>query len=204
MSDSELQIFTVGHSNHRVDQFLSLLRRHGVTALADVRSAPYSRFAPQFNKEALKREVHKGGVKYVFLGGELGGRSNDSSCYANGRVQYARLAGTEAFRSGINRIVSGAQAERIALMCTEKDPLDCHRTVLLARALTERSVGVDHILASGLVESHYRAMLRLLDELRLPRADLFRSTEELVKVALGRQEERIAHVDPALAGEGEG
>lgn len=101
-------------------------------------------------------------------------------------------------------MVKGARLERIVLMCTEKDPLECHRTVLVARELTERGVVVGHILAGGLAESHGEAMRRLFDKLKLPHADLLRSTEELIEVALARQEERIAYVDSALAAGAEG
>jgi uncharacterized protein (DUF488 family) len=199
MTTSKLRVLTVGHSNHRLETFVALLRQHSVTAVADVRSAPYSRFTPHFNREALQRGLKDHGIRYVFLGRELGARSDDRSCYENGRVQYARLALTEAFRNGIDRVLRGAGEQRIALMCAEKEPLECHRTLLVARALDERGVAVDHILPDGVVESHSEAMFRLLDVLGLPRRDLFHSTEELIKDALARQEERIAYVDKALA-----
>lgn len=108
---------------------------------------------------------------------------------------------TDVFRSGIERVLRGAGEQRIALMCAEKDPLDCHRTLLVARALEEHGVAVEHILPDGGIESHGEAMLRLLDLLGLPRRDLFHSTEDLIKDALVRQEERIAYVDKALAAE---
>ena len=95
---------------------LDFYRQHGVTALADVRSAPYSRFNPQFNKDALVRELKVHGIKYVFLGRELGARTDDRSCYENGRVQYRRLALTELFRDGIERVLTGASKHRIALV----------------------------------------------------------------------------------------
>lgn len=204
MTTTEPRIFTIGHSNHAVDDFILLLQQHSITAVADVRSTPYSGFASQFNREALKRELGKHGLKYVFLGRELGARSGNPECYENGRVQYARLARTETFCTGIERVLEGARLERIVLMCTEKDPLECHRTVLVARDLTKRGVVVGHILASGLVESHGEAMRRLLDKLKLPHADLLHSTEELIEVALARQEERIAYVDSSLAVGAEG
>lgn len=204
MTTADSRILTIGHSNHTIDDFMSLLRQHSITAVADVRSAPYSRFTPQFNREALKRTLGKFGIKYVFLGRELGARSDDPKCYENGRVQYARLARTETFCRGIERVLKGAKIECIVLMCTEKDPLECHRTVLVARDLTERGVVVGHILSSGLVESHGEAMRRLLDKLNLPHADLLRSTEEVINVALARQEERIAYVDSTFVAGAEG
>jgi uncharacterized protein (DUF488 family) len=113
------EIFTVGHSTHPIDHFIELLHRNGVTAIADVRSQPFSRYAPQFNRAELTASLQRNGIKYVFLGRELGARSNDPSCYVDGRVQYSRLARTDDFKAGIARVINGARNERIALMCTE-------------------------------------------------------------------------------------
>ncbi|MBI2502151.1 MAG: DUF488 domain-containing protein [Candidatus Latescibacteria bacterium] len=205
MSASRYPVLTIGHSNHSLETFMSLLRRHDVTALADVRSAPYSRFNPHFNRDALERSLSAHGIRYVFLGRELGARPDDRSCYENGRVQYARLAHTDLFRSGIERIARGANDYRIALMCAEKEPLECHRTLLVARALAEIGIAVQHILADGGLESHDAAMERLLDIAGLPHQDLFRSRDELIAEALARQEERVAYVDekPATDAVGE-
>lgn len=199
MSDHEHPVLTIGHSTHSIDAFIALLRQYGVTALTDVRSAPFSRFNPQFNKETLVRSLKAHGIKYVFLGRELGARSNDRSCYENGRVQYARLARTESFHSGLDRVMRGAHEHRIALMCAEKEPLECHRTILVARALVEHGVPVDHILADGRLETHGDAMVRLLAIVGLPHEDLFRSRQELIAQAVALQEERIAYVDQKLA-----
>ncbi|HBL29886.1 MAG TPA: hypothetical protein DD490_23865 [Acidobacteria bacterium] len=195
MSTVEHPVLTIGHSTHSMDAFMALLRQHSVTALADVRSAPFSRFNPQFNKEALERSLRSHGIRYVFLGRELGARSEDRSCYENGRVQYTRLASTELFRTGLDRVLRGARKHRIALMCAEKEPLECHRTLLVARALAERGVDVLHILADGRLESHGETMVRLLRVLGLPSSDLFRTRQELIAQALTLQEERIAYVD---------
>ena len=199
MSEPRYPVLTIGHSTHPLEAFVALLKRHGVTALADVRSAPFSRFNPQYNKDALERGLKAEGITYVFLGRELGARSDDASCYENGRVQYARLARTELFRRGIERVIRGAQEHRIALMCAEKEPLECHRTLLVARALEDLGVPVEHILADGRLEAHGEAMLRLLDLVGVPRKDLFRSRQELLAEALARQEARVAYVDEKLA-----
>jgi uncharacterized protein (DUF488 family) len=201
MTDDRPMVYTIGHSKHSLEEFVALLERHGVTAVADVRSAPYSRFNPQFNKTALDRDLKARGIKYVFLGRELGARSDDPACYAGGRVQYGRLAQTASFKTGVERVERGAAEHRIALMCAEKEPLECHRTLLVSRALDQRGVAVSHILADGRLESHGDAMLRLLDMFGLPRDDLFRSPAELLAEALERQEERVAYVDEKLAAE---
>ena len=199
MSTPHHRILTVGHSTHTLEAFVALLKLHDVTALADVRSAPFSRFNPQFNKDAIERSLKAHGIKYVFLGRELGARSDDRSCYENGRVQYGRLARTELFRSGIERVMQGAEEHCIALMCAEKEPLDCHRTLLVARALEEKGVAVIHILADGRLESQGDAMVRLLAVVGLPRDDFFQSRPDLIAQALTRQEERVAFVDENLA-----
>ena len=189
---------TIGHSAHSEDRFLALLKAHGVTALADVRSSPYSRHTPQFNREVLRATLAHHEIQYAFLGRELGARSSDPSCYVNGQVQYSRLAETDLFRQGISRVLLGAEAERIALMCTERDPLDCHRTLLVARSLMDEGAQVDHILTDGSLEPHGDAMLRLLNKLGI-QDELFRTNDELVAEALRQQERRIAYVDADLA-----
>ena len=193
-------ILTVGHSNHPWDVFVGLLQRHAVTALVDVRSVPHSRFNPQFNRNRLKRELAPCGVQYVFLGRELGARSDDPACYdETGRVQYARLARKPAFRRGVDRVIQEAERNRIALMCAEKEPLSCHRTILVAPALERRRVEIQHILADGTLEPHDHAMQRLIDSLRPPAADLFRSRRALVTEALARRAARIGYVNPEFA-----
>ncbi|WP_439577209.1 DUF488 domain-containing protein [Elioraea sp.] len=201
MIETPNPILTIGHSTHPLTRFIALLKQHGVTAVADVRSAPYSRFNPQFNKAELERSLKAEGIRYVFLGRELGARSDDPACYEKGRVQYARLARTEAFRQGIERLRHGATEHRIACMCAEKEPLECHRTLLVARALDAERIEVAHIHADGRLESHAAAMDRLLDLTGLPRDDFFRSRAELVAEALARQEEQVAYVDAKLAAE---
>ncbi len=151
------------------------------------------------DREALEQSLIAHGIKYVFLGRELGARSNDRTCYENGRVQYRRLARTDLFRSGINRVIRGANDYRIALMCAEKEPLECHRTLLVSLALTELGIVVQHILADGRLESQEATMGRLVDVVGLPNHDLFRSRDELIAEALVRQEERVAYVDVKLA-----
>lgn len=197
-TSGNLQVLTVGHSNHSLDRFLELLKDNQITALADVRSMPYSRFNPHFNREPLKESLLANGIRYAFFGQELGGRSDDPACYHNGRVRYDCLAQSDGFHWGIRRVMHSAVSYRIALMCSEKDPLECHRTLLVARELTAQGVEVQHILGNGALETHAEAMERLLDIIGLPHHDLFRSSEELIAQALASQEERVAYVDKRL------
>src|SRR4051812_5269770 len=158
---SPATIFTIGHSTHQLPHLVDLLSSHGVTAVADVRSTPASRFTPQFNQGSIKKGLQEAGIKYVFLGKELGARAEDPACYVEGKVQYDRLAKTPRFLDGIERLIRGAHTERISVMCTEGDPLDCHRTILIAQEISKKSVLVDHIHNDGQVESHSSAMERL-------------------------------------------
>jgi uncharacterized protein (DUF488 family) len=188
-------VFTIGHSTHQEERFIFLLQRHGVTALCDVRSNPYSRVNPQFNRETLKKSLRVNGIKYVFLGKEFGARSEDPACYENGRVRYDRLARTELFRLGLARVQKGMRAYRLALMCAEKEPLDCHRTILIARYLVALGIDIQHIHADGILENQAAALSRLAKMLNLreDEHDLFRSREELFAEAYRLQEERIAY-----------
>ena len=195
-----MRIYTVGHSTHTSEEFTALLRAHDVTAVADVRSAPYSRFNPQFNRETLARALEAHCVDYQFLGRELGARPKDPACYENGQVVFSRLAGTAEFRKGIDRVMAGADGAmagarlgRLTLMCAEKDPLDCHRTILVARELARRGIDVAHILADGKAEPHAAAVERLLARHGLDQPDLFASRDERIDRAYDQQAERIAY-----------
>ena len=182
-----------------------LLQEHGVDEVVDVRSSPSSRYTAHFNYDVLDRALEKAGIGYVFMGGELGGRPADRSCYdSDGRVLYDRLADTDPFDDGIRRLMRDADERRIVLMCSEKEPLDCHRALLIAKTLTERGVAVEHILSDGSVEDHDEAMNRLMDIFRLPHhGDLFRSRGEVIADALTRQAKRVAYVDRQAAGDGD-
>ena len=190
---SDLQVFTIGHSNHTLGAFLTLLSKHEVSAVADVRSTPYSRFCPQFNREVLTAALKAGNIRYSYLGRELGGRSDDPACYQGGQIQYDLVARTSVFREGLARVVDGAESYRITLMCAEKEPLDCHRTLLVAPELVAVGVDVVHILDGGELETHQKTMERLLAQLN-PNYDLFQPREELLADALARQARRIAYV----------
>jgi uncharacterized protein (DUF488 family) len=186
-------VYTIGHSTHSIERFVELLRQHSITAVCDVRSRPYSRTNPQFNREVLKEALENVSIKYVFLGKELGARTDDRTCYCNGKVQYELLAKTGLFKKGIDRVKNGAQEYRVALMCAEKEPLDCHRTILVARVLGETGMIVRHILANGTIEDHSHTLRRLVKMLRMPSSDMFRSEETVIGEAYTRQGQQIAY-----------
>lgn len=188
-------IFTIGHSIHPIERFIQLLQTCGITTVTDVRSSPFSRFNPQFNRERLKVSLQDSGISYLFLGEELGARTKDPDCYEHGRVSYEKLANTQLFKAGLKRLKAGGETQTIALMCAEKDPLNCHRTILVTRELENEGVSVSHILSDGSIEPHHAAMSRLKQELKLPEHDMFRSDKELLEEAYRLQSRKIAYVE---------
>jgi uncharacterized protein (DUF488 family) len=191
-------VFTIGHSNLEIGAFLDLLKLHRVEAVADVRSSPYSEHNPQFNRETLRRSLRDSGIAYVFLGDELGARRSEPECYVNGRADYARIAKTPAFRRGIGRIAEGSVRMRVALMCAEKDPLDCHRCVLISPILRQQGLQVRHILTNGSVAAHEEVEARLLHLFDRANDDFFLPPSERVAEAY-RQGEKIAYQESTLA-----
>ena len=150
---AHLAIYSIGHSNHSTEVFLKLLRVHAIDAVADVRSQPYSRYSPHFSREAFAAALGREGIRYVFLGEQLGGRPRDGAFYdAEGHVLYGLLAASEAFLDGIERLEAEASLRRVAIVCAEEDPLHCHRRLLVARALDDRGAEIRHIRRDGRVE----------------------------------------------------
>ena len=185
-------LYAIGHSSHSLGGFLGLLRGQGIEVVVDVRSTPYSRLHPQFSKEALAAALREAGMKYVFFGKELGARPDDPACYVDGQVRYACLADRALFKQAVGRIRDGSATHRIALMCAEAEPLDCHRTILVAQALAKAGLQVQHILADGSLESHEDTLNRLVGPLRA-------GEPEALDKALAQQEARIAYRQPTRA-----
>ena len=143
-------IFTIGHSRHPAAHFLELLVRHQIQIVVDVRSRPYSRFSPQFNKSQLEQAVTDHGLEYVFLGKALGGRPEGGELYsADGSLNYARRAVEQEFLAGIEEVLQLAEDKRVALMCAEEDPEKCHRWLLVGRTLAARGFSIVHIRGDG-------------------------------------------------------
>jgi len=188
------ELYTIGHSNHQIEKFIDLLKRHAISVVCDVRSQPYSRHNPQFNRETIQQRLKDQNISYVFLGAELGARSSDTSCTGSGKVQFNCLSQTSKFRDGIKRVNTGMDSYRVALMCAEKDPLLCHRTMLICRSLRNEGMFIKHILADGSVETNAEMEKRLLRLLNIPEDDLFLDHEQLVSRAYDMQSDKIAYV----------
>jgi uncharacterized protein (DUF488 family) len=155
-------LFTIGHSNHTAEHFLDLLQHHDIGAVADVRSTPFSRRNPHFNRERLEESLAAHGIAYLFLGRELGARASDPTLYRDGRVDYALLASTPLFQAGLEQLLEAARQRRVAILCAEKEPLDCHRTILVSRHLAARDVSISHVLSDGALEPHDATEERLM------------------------------------------
>lgn len=156
------EVLSVGHSALSYESFRDLLREYGVEAIADVRSTPYSRRYPHFSRPELRSRLKADKISYVFLGKELGGRPDSPALFSQGVADYEKMAQTDAFESGLQRVVEGASKLQIALMCSEQNPLDCHRCLLVGRALKRKGMKVSHILDIGTKVSHDAIEAKLL------------------------------------------
>jgi uncharacterized protein (DUF488 family) len=155
-------LFTIGHSNVPLERFLTLLRHAGVGLIADVRTVPYSRFCPWFSQKQLAAALSAAGVEYVAMGETLGGRPRDDRLYRNGVASYEAMAMHPEYHAGIERVLDITARRLVCILCAEREPLDCHRCLLVARTLAERGVRVGHILHNGAIEPHAATERRLL------------------------------------------
>ncbi len=156
-----LTVWTIGHGAVEMDEFVTVLRSQGIDTLVDVRSAPYSRYAPQFNREILEQAARHHGITYVYYGGELGGEPSDNSLLLrNGKPDYAQMEAAEPYRQGIEALKRLAASECVCLMCSEEDPLRCHRSLLIAETLQREGIGVVHLRNDGTTETHAELVKR--------------------------------------------
>ncbi|QDT65273.1 DUF488 domain-containing protein [Calycomorphotria hydatis] len=191
-------LLTVGHSNRSDTEFVELLRMYGVTAVADVRSQPYSRHLPHFNREPLKKLLSVSNISYVFMGEELGARRSEAECYVDGQAKYELIAKTHTFHAGLERIRTGVKEYVVALMCSEKDPMTCHRAILVASALRSE-LDIRHIISNETLESHEELEERLLRQWNLDGQNLFLTKDELLQEAYEKQSAEIAFVEKEKA-----
>lgn len=166
-------LYTVGHSNQSAESFVALLQRHHVARLADVRSSPYSQFVPQFNQSPLRETLAKVSIEYRHFGDALGARSPDPSCYVDGKVSYERLAKSAVFTAGLAQLIQCSAEVPTAIMCAERDPMSCHRALLVSRRLAQAEIDVQHILGDGTLLGHDNFEERLLSAAGLDDHDLF-------------------------------
>ncbi len=149
----QIPIYTIGYGNRPMKKFIELLKQYNISYLIDIRSRPYSRFNPDFSKEALEKHLRQFGIRYVFMGDTLGGRPDDGSCYEDGRVDYAKIHEKPFFQQGITRIQTAWEKQLyVALMCSEAKPHECHRGKLVGNTLLEHNIAVAHIDERGKIK----------------------------------------------------
>ncbi len=158
-----MQLYTVGHSTYPVEHFLELLRKFNVQYIIDVRSTPYSRFASQYNSDALSAVLKKNGIEYFHMGKFFGARQEDKQYYPNNYLDFEMFRQSDLFKKGMLNIENGLEKYNIALMCTEKNPIDCHRAIMVARGFELDGIDVKHILHDGSEISQYQLNQQLLD-----------------------------------------
>ena len=142
-------LFSIGHSSHPFEAFAGLLHAAGIEVLADVRSQPWSRFHTDYRREVLQEKLHAAGIRYIFMGDALGGRPRDPNLYRDGRVNYAAVVQSPTFIEGLDRLIALTHTHHVAIMCAERHPADCHRSLLIGNALLSRGADVRHLLAEG-------------------------------------------------------
>jgi uncharacterized protein (DUF488 family) len=157
-------LFSIGHSSIPADRFDGLLRTAGVSAIADVRSTPLSRRFPWFSGSTLAARLAHDGVRYLPFGETLGGRPREPQLYCDGIADYEAMAKQPHFQSGLDRLLEASVHDRVCLLCAEREPLDCHRCLLVGRALAQRGLHIGHILHDGMIEPHDATERRLLSD----------------------------------------
>ncbi len=191
------ELFTIGHSNYSLEHFIELLLEHRLSTIADIRSSPYSKYSPHFNRDMLDIALRNANIDYKFLGRELGAQRSEEDCYIDGQAKYDRIAHLPAFRRGLEIVLQRVENCRIALMCSESDPITCHRTILVCRELKKLSpdLEITHLLGDGKVERHEMSEKRLVNLHKL-QPELFgdlTSTSGLIEKAYDLQAEKIAY-----------
>jgi uncharacterized protein (DUF488 family) len=193
-------LYSIGHSNHSVEQFISLLRSKGIDCLVDVRSTPYSQRLPQFNREAIASDLARVTILYQYKGDCLGGRyTNPSLLTGDGQVDYGKVMQENSFQKGLDELIKLASSgKKVSFMCAEKDPFDCHRFALVSRGLVLKGQHVRHILADGKVIEQADIEKRLLQKYKgdYDQMDLFAgvsSREEALSEAYAMRGKDIAY-----------
>lgn len=192
------RLFTIGYSGTPIDRFIDLLVLQKVEILCDVRSVPYSRVRPEFSRRELKQYVNQASIKYHFFGDALGARPKERSVYVDGQAVHNLIAQASFFQAGLDRIKKGVADHNLALLCSEKDPIECHRAILVCRHLSEIKSVIAHIHTNGRVETQHEFEERLVkvhNRQSLPLLGERRPWESLLGEAYDKQSCRIAFTE---------
>lgn len=190
------KLFTIGYSGLDDAEFARLLVKNGVNVVCDVRSTPYSIYKPAFSRRAFREFLNASAIKYIFLGEQLGARPKDRSCYVDGQATYERISGTSLFKEGLDRLRTGVEKLNLALVCSERDPIECHRAILVCRNLPDLRSRISHIHTDGSVESQddfEERLVRYRDTAPPPLLRHPGDWESAVSLAYQQQGEAIAY-----------
>ncbi|MDR6129083.1 DUF488 domain-containing protein [Sphingomonas sp. SORGH_AS_0438] len=190
------KLFTIGYSGLEPSSFVELLTSNLIDVVCDVRSTPYSHYKPDFSRVPLRGILNNGGIKYVFMGDQLGARPKDRSCYVNGQATYDRISSADFFKAGLSRLRNGVQSLNLAIVCSERDPIECHRAVLVCRNLPDLSSSIFHIHTNGLIESQKQFDERLVQLHNAAPPPLLRQPgdwERSVNLAYEKQSAAVAY-----------
>jgi uncharacterized protein (DUF488 family) len=186
-------LYTIGYAAFiNIESFIGALKINGIEVIADVRSIPKSSYNPEFSKDYLQKRLKDNNIKYVFLGDNCGARIDDPACYVNGRVSYDKIKETTVFKHGLERILNGLNKYTISLLCAEKDPIFCHRDILVCRNLKPYDINIKHIISEKMVDLNLTTENRLLNQFKLDTDDFFMSYEDRLNLAYDQQGEKIA------------
>ena len=188
-------LYAIGYSSYTVDSFIDTLEKYLIQAVVDVRSVPFSKFRPEFNLINIKSILMKNSTYYIPLGDKCGARSTNNKYYINGKVNFKLLSEDKDFKDGLKRIMNSLLKYNIVLMCAEKDPIQCHRTILICRQIKSYNINIHHILADGVLEEHSESELRLLKLFKLDQMHLFMKASDMLEKAYDQQSEKIAYAE---------
>ena len=193
--NSLLTIYTIGHSNREADEFVQILYSYRIQLVVDVRSAPFSKYCPQFNKNIIQEKLIHSGIEYIFLGKELGARPEYKDYYVNNKVSFDKLKSSTSFKKGISRLFAEAKNKNIAIMCSEKEPINCHRSILISRVLEEQGVKVKHIINETEALDCYSFEEKLLEKFKIQKTlfDTESSRKLNIDEAYKKQEQIISY-----------
>ena len=188
-------IHTVGHSNLSAESLVEMLKRRGITQVIDVRSTPYSRYVPHFNRDNIRATLERNSTSYTHMGDALGGRPQDDRLYdRDGRANYELMAQEKTFQDAIGQVEQMAEDGHTLLMCTEADPLRCHRTLLVSQELTSRGANIIHLMRDDQQENHEETMEKLLAVWKLPRNGNAEMTRrQIIEEAVRNQAAEVAY-----------
>jgi uncharacterized protein (DUF488 family) len=189
---SDFELYTIGHSDQPAGRFLGLLTQAGITTVVDVRSVPFSRRCPWFSGKALAARLPSQGISYLAMGAALGGRPRDASLYCDGVADYEAMAAVPEFQDGLNHLAEAARTARVCVMCAEREPLDCHRCLLIGRLLAARRIKLGHILIDGTIEPNFATEERLLALASKEGGDLFHDRPARLADAYRRRARSVA------------